>query len=217
MLKNNNILDVIAWIVPLLSIIVVHEIAKARAALYYGDKTAKTLGKLTYNPVKNMHIIGTFIVPIIFWVMRSRVFGWAYVIPVSKKMLNKPQYMIAIAACGLASCIGWAMLWLTLEHYYRFFHLHLGSWCDTMLRHGKEMSIAYAVIHLLPIPPMDAYYFLDIIMPKRAFFYYSKIGKWGLIAVGCLLWFGYADIYIDMLTIESLKYIEYFLKKWIWL
>ena len=60
-------------------------------------------------------------------------------------------------------------------------------------------------------------YFLDIIMPKRVFFYYSKIGKWGLIAVGCLLWFGHADIYIDMLTVESLKYIEYFLKHWIWL
>ena len=213
----STIVDVLVWFIPLWFTFVSHELSRVYGATYFGDGTSRNRGRLTLNPLKHTDVIGTIIVPVLFWTMRQQVFGWTKQAPVSKKMLSHPSAMVSVALGGILGCIMQAIILLTLEHYAKIYMEYRPQWFDLMVHNGIDMALAYAWIHMIPIPPMDAYYVLEVILPKRIFFYYQKIGYWGLLPIACMLWFGIYDDIKYSFVHHAVDMLTYILRRWIWL
>jgi Zn-dependent protease len=65
----------VAYFVIIFFSIVVHEVSHGEAALILGDDTAKRLGRLSFNPIKHVDLVGTILVPAICLLLRSAGFG----------------------------------------------------------------------------------------------------------------------------------------------
>src|SRR5512137_678097 len=81
-------------LVPGLMAITCHEVSHGYVANQLGDSTARSLGRLTLNPLKHLDIIGTLMVFVVG-------IGWAKPVPVNFNNLRNPKRdMIWVAAAG---------------------------------------------------------------------------------------------------------------------
>ncbi|MBI3315256.1 MAG: site-2 protease family protein, partial [Candidatus Omnitrophica bacterium] len=137
--------------------IVLHELAHGVTALALGDPTAKSLGRLTLNPVRHLDLWGSIIIPgglflmHFFGLTRSLLlFGWAKPVPVDASRLRNPrQGMMLVAAAGPLTNIllAWALIqihaWPPLSGFS-----HIIGW-------GILFNLMLAVFNMIPIPPLD--------------------------------------------------------------
>ena len=87
-------LKVSIMLVPALMAITCHEVSHGFIADKFGDNTARSLGRLTLNPIKHLDIFGTLMVFIVG-------IGWAKPVPVNFNNLRHPKRdMIWVAAAG---------------------------------------------------------------------------------------------------------------------
>ena len=103
------------WILPVIFAITVHEVAHGWVASQFGDNTAKSLGRLTLNPISHMDLVGTVIVPGVLLLLGGFIFGWAKPVPVNWHNLKNPKRdMIYVALAGpfanLLMAIGWGVV-----------------------------------------------------------------------------------------------------------
>ena len=107
----------VGFIVLIFSIIV-HENAHGLAAEYFGDPTARALGRITMNPLPHIDPVGSIIVPLVA-MTGGYMFGWAKPVPVNTANLRNPVVHNAyVAAAGplsnlllaLAGSILWAIV-----------------------------------------------------------------------------------------------------------
>ena len=213
----SRLINILLWAIPLWLTIVVHEICKAYAAAYFGDSTARIKERLSWNPFKHTDVLGSVLIPMFFWGMRGEVFGWAKDIPMSKKMMQNPHAMVWVALSGMIGCVIMVLCWLTLAHYMVFFSVPYSDMVVELSGYGTRIVFAYIMIQLIPLPPMDAYHILELFIPKWMFFYYQKISHWGLIPIGCVLWFGLLNGVKDPMIQFGTNALTLFLKRWVWL
>src|SRR5512138_2385468 len=91
---DNFLLKLSIMLVPGLMAITCHEVSHCFIADRFGDNTARSMGRLTLNPLKHLDIIGTLMVVIIG-------IGWAKPVPVNFNNLRNPKRdMIWVAAAG---------------------------------------------------------------------------------------------------------------------
>ena len=91
---------IIVWAIPVVFAITVHEVAHGWVANYLGDPTAKSLGRLTLNPIKHIDPIGTVALPLILVYLGGFIFGWAKPVPVTWQNLRSPRRDMAIVAAA---------------------------------------------------------------------------------------------------------------------
>ncbi len=123
----------------------IHEYAHARTAYFYGDDTAKRLGRLTLNPIAHISLVGTIIVPLIAG------FGWAKPVPVNFTILNKKQIFNVAAAGPLSNII----LALTLAALFHLLQLSEKTTVGNYVLLGIFFNLILATFNLLPVPPLD--------------------------------------------------------------
>jgi len=149
------------YALPVIFAITLHEAAHGYVARLFGDSTAWMLGRVSLNPVKHIDPIGTIAVPLILLIFAElsgagfMLFGWAKPVPVNFSNLRHPkQDMIWVAAAGpganLAMAIGWSLLDRLLSGMgvsESYFHIVATA--------GLQVNVAFMVINLIPIPPLD--------------------------------------------------------------
>ena len=77
----------------ILLVISVHETAHGYVASKLGDPTAKSLGRLTLNPLKHIDPIG-------FICMILCGFGWAKPVPINTRYFKKPRRDMALTGAA---------------------------------------------------------------------------------------------------------------------
>lgn len=86
--------------------IVVHESAHALAAYVLGDRTARSQGRLSLNPLKHIDPFGTVLLPLIMILAGGPVFAFAKPVPVYLNNLKHPRRdEVLISLAGPASNI----------------------------------------------------------------------------------------------------------------
>ena len=101
---NSQLYQAAAIIVPLVLAIVIHEMAHGLTARALGDPTAEEAGRLSFNPLRHVDLIGTIILPGMLALTGAPVFGWAKPVPVNMWRLRNPRRdMMLVAAAGPAS------------------------------------------------------------------------------------------------------------------
>ena len=102
----------------LLFSVVVHECAHGFVAEWWGDPTARMLGRLTLNPVPHIDVIGSILVPgLLLLTGANFLFGWAKPVPITPdnfrdRRLGDITVSLAGPASNIALALGFAALLL---------------------------------------------------------------------------------------------------------
>lgn len=172
----------------------VHETAHGIVANKLGDPTAKSMGRLTLNPLKHIDPLG-FLAMLVFG------FGWAKPVPINTRYFKKPKRDMALtAAAGPLSNIILAIIFAAL---YKIFSLAVGSvsitsalvfnlltFTEILLYNGIYLNVVFAVFNLLPVPPLDGSRLLFVILPSKLYFKIQRYENYIMIAFYVLLALG---------------------------
>ncbi|MDH3559804.1 MAG: site-2 protease family protein [Gammaproteobacteria bacterium] len=188
MFEVSLVQKIVAWVIPVLFAITVHEVAHGWIAARLGDKTALMLGRLTLNPVKHIDPVGTILVPGLLMLMQSGfLFGWAKPVPVTWQNLKHPKRdMALVAAAGptanLLMALGWALL-IRLG-------LLLGDNGLALVFMGTAgifINTILMVLNLLPLPPLDGGRVMTGLLPGPLAWKFSRIEPYGFMILLALL------------------------------
>ena len=144
----------------------VHETCHGLAALALGDPTAKSMHRLTLNPLRHIDWLGLAL-------MFAAGFGWAKPVPVNPNYFRKPKQGMAITAlAGPVSNFLLAILFLGIGKVIYLYAPYsdgmnvLFSWC---LYTVAPMSVGMGLFNLIPFPPLDGSKVLAVFLPDGAY------------------------------------------------
>ncbi len=171
-----DLMSVIASILASLLVIFVmlpfHEFAHATVAGWFGDKTAKMLGRQTLNPLKHIDYVGALLL-LLFG------FGWAKPVPVNLDHRKNPKGAMAVVALAgplanlLAGIVGGLLINLVLAIDPMALLIFSGksvgilSYIVLFLYYFMAINISLAVFNLIPIPPLDGSKILMAFLPNK--------------------------------------------------
>jgi len=142
---------VIFRLLALLSISAVHGFSLAAATNYFGDKGPSYDGRNTLNPTKHLDLFGG-ICTILFGV------GWAKPILVDTGEFQRKRIdLIVVILVGFASLVGLAFVFsILIPQVLTSFSHSVSLSTAAFLRIGTNISIWFALLSLVPIPPLTA-------------------------------------------------------------
>ena len=183
------------WAVPVLFAITMHEVAHGWVARYFGDSTAASLGRLSFNPIRHIDPVGTILVPAIMLLMPGNfLFGWAKPVPVNANQLHHPKRdMTIVAAAGPFSNLCMAIFWACVVKI--FMHsANTGSgnaeFFVFMGIAGIVINLMLMILNLIPIPPLDGGRVLSGLVPNKISAQINKIEPYGFFIIIGLLFTG---------------------------
>ncbi len=173
---------------PLLYSVILHELAHGWVAYRMGDPTAKSLGRLTLNPLKHLDPLGTLML-FIFG------FGWARPVPVNfANLRERRKGVILVSSAGIIVNILLAFAALFL---LRVFSPSSQGVAATMLYYMAQINIILAAFNLIPIPPLDGSKILMGFLSPRLQYALARLEPYGFFIIIGLLYLGALNPLID--------------------
>ncbi len=163
-----------------------HEYAHAWAAWKLGDPTARSMGRLSLNPLVHLDPAGTIM--LVITVMSGFGIGWAKPVPVDPRYLRNPRKdMLWIALAGPVSNIILAFILVGV-----LTHMPSGdALIETlrrMLRYGIIINLALAFFNMLPVPPLDGSRVLKGLLPAAQAQRYGQLEMYGpILLIGLII------------------------------
>ena len=178
-----NFLIVFAILIVSLTI---HEAAHAFTAERLGDSTARTLGRVSLNPIVHIDPIGTVLMPVLSMFSPIPLLGWAKPVPVNMSRLRHPRrdFMIIAAAGPVSNVLQAVVLALLYRAVYEPFAFDVMA---RILRFAVEMNLRLAFFNLIPIPPLDGGNVLAGLVPENAARILDQVRQFGFIALYALM------------------------------
>ncbi len=177
--------DSVLYRIPALLIaITIHEYAHAQTADAMGDPTPRYMGRLTFNPLAHMDILGALMLAI-------AGFGWAKPVAINPNNFRKrKEGMIKVALAGPAAnlflCFLAALIMVLMS---KLQILTMGV--NTFLFWTQLYNVWFAFFNLLPIPPLDGSRILcEILPPAKAYKFENFIGRYGFFILIALVFSG---------------------------
>ena len=187
----------------------VHESAHGWMAERLGDPTARWLGRITLNPLKHVDPIGTVVFPLFLAIVGAPVIGWAKPVPfVSRNLRNRKWGPGLVALAGPVSNVALGGIVTVVLLMMKATMPTFRPLLLAVLREGAmgaggiaapviyflyflaAINIILAVFNLIPIPPLDGSHLLEWVLPARLHYAYAQIGRFGMLILIALLWFG---------------------------
>ncbi len=153
-MTQTSLLLQFAVTLPLLLVsLVLHELAHGWVAWKLGDPTAKSLGRLTLNPLRHLDVWGTAALVVTFLGSGGTFFfGWAKPVPVNPSYFKDPQRgMMLVGAAGPVTNLALAVVAASLVWATYTWSLFLAQALALLFL----LNVLLAVLNLLPIPPLD--------------------------------------------------------------
>jgi Zn-dependent protease len=150
----------LVWIIAVVVALTIHEFSHAAAAAYFGDNTAKLMGRLSLNPIVHIDPLGFFM--LIFLGL-----GWAKPVPVNPYNLRNSRFASGfVAAAGPISNLA-AIIVFSLG--IRLLTPFLGP--ENLLVNFLFMLVLVNAVllafNLIPIPPLDGSKVLFSLLPDK--------------------------------------------------
>lgn len=176
----------------------IHEYGHALIAYKLGDRSQKTLGRLTIAPFEHIDWMG-FIAILFFG------FGWGKPVMVDDRNFKKRErdnMLVALAGpmfnIFLAIC-----LTIILKLLYVFgvnvmnIHSAIGQALYAMLITTIQFNVIFAAFNLIPLPPFDGSKVLRFFLPRNTRQFMDKLERYSLIIILLLI---ITNIYVYLMT-----------------
>ena len=187
----NLISTLFVFVIPVIFAVTVHEVAHGWVASQFGDQTAKSMGRLTLNPVKHIDPVGTIVVPAIMYFTSGFIFGWAKPVPINWRNLGHPRRDMAIVAfAGPAANLLMLLFWAMSAKVIMLLgndSNHLTQLLFIMCNIGITINIVLMILNLFPVLPLDGGRVLTAMLPRNLAISFSRLEPYGLIILVVLL------------------------------
>jgi len=187
--------DFLIRIPAILIALTLHELSHAAAAYKLGDTTARDQGRLTFNPLAHLDLIGTIM-------LLTGLFGWAKPVPVNPYNLRNPKRdLMLISVAGPLSNIIQALLCGFIIRAIMPFaststavpsETSITGYILTFLIWAFMINCGLAFFNLLPLYPLDGSKILVWFLPDRYADGYMRATRYampiifGLVIIGAL-------------------------------
>lgn len=179
--------DAVLRVAAIFLCLTIHESCHGLAALILGDPTAKSMHRLSLNPLRHIDWMGLFL-------MFTVGFGWAKPVPVDPRYFRRPKRGMAITAlAGPVSNILLAVIAIFISKAI-YLYIPYSPAADTVfsffLYTLAPLSIGLGVFNLIPIPPLDGSKVLGVLLPDRTYFTLMRYEHYGMILLLVLSFVG---------------------------
>ena len=166
--------------------IVIHESAHALAAYALGDKTARSRGRVSINPLNHIDPFGTVILPLLMLAAGGPVFAFAKPVPVYLNNLRHPKRdEVLVSAAGPASNILLAALAALIMRlaYYGLYASMSFAVAQQIMNFGSTfivVNLSLAFFNLIPLPPLDGSAILVPFLKGEALQTYYRVQQYAM-------------------------------------
>ena len=161
-----------------------HEFAHGWVSTKLGDPTPKMQGRLTFNPLAHLDIVGTLL-------MIFTGFGWAKPVSVNPRYYKDTKKGMALTAAAgpLANLI---MAFIVLLIYAILFAVNrkFGLGIDGAVeavgfiaRIFAVRNLCFMVFNIIPIPPLDGAKVLGMLLPDGAYYKMLQYERYSMILI----------------------------------
>ncbi|KOA18204.1 peptidase family M50 [Clostridium homopropionicum DSM 5847] len=165
MFSAENILNTILLIPGILLAFTFHEYAHALVAYKLGDKTPKFQGRLTFNPIAHIDLLG-FIMILFF------KFGWAKPVqtnPSAFKNYYKDDLKVSVSGVigNLIAALLSSVILAVVGIVFR--KINAGNLSDvlaTIALLSIQINCVLFILNLIPVPGFDGFHILRDLFPK---------------------------------------------------
>lgn len=183
----SSLLDAAARVAAVLLCLTVHELCHGLAALSLGDPTAKSMDRLSLNPLRHIDWLGLLM-------MFTVGFGWAKPVPVDPRYFKDPKKGMALTAlAGPASnfMLAFSLILISKGIYLYADYTPVWNAIYNFLHLTAILSIGLGLFNLLPIPPLDGAKVFGGLLPDRTYFALMRYERYGMLL---LLLMSFADV-----------------------
>lgn len=193
-LDVNSLRDAALRVAAVFICLTIHETCHGLAAYALGDPTAKSMHRLSLNPLRHIDWFGLLM-------MFMAGFGWAKPVPVDPRYFKKPKQGMALTAlAGPASNFLLALVTIVISKGILLYCAD-SPWAETAfvfcLYTLAPLSIGLGLFNLLPIPPLDGSKVLAVLLPDQAYVRLMRYERYGLLALLALSYFGLTGSWIS--------------------
>ncbi len=176
----------------------IHEFAHAWVIVKRGDDTPRERGRLTLDPAAHLDPLGLLLL-LCAALIGAPLVGWGRPVPFDREKLREPKRdALLVFLAGPLSNLAQAALWLlalwaarvalqargvSLEDSIALSALDLrpdaaslSQVLLSMLAAGVLLNVHTAAFNLIPLPPLDGYFVLRLIGPRRWGTFFAALG-----------------------------------------
>lgn len=158
-----------------------HEFAHGFVSDKLGDPTPRSQGRLTLNPLAHLDVIGT-----ILMILTS--FGWAKPVQINSRYYKNAKAGMALSAlAGPLANLVLAFLGLMLYFIYVVVSYKLGFVTSPTAAYIAYLfairNLCFMVFNLIPIPPLDGFKVLGILVPNRIYYTILRYERYAIILI----------------------------------
>jgi Zn-dependent protease len=194
--ENLQILSYALAVIPTVLSVTIHEYAHARVAIALGDTTPRETDRDTLNPFEHFDLLGTILLPAISThALGAPLLGWGKPTPCWPAKFRSgvsPRWgHLAVALAGPLANLLLAVLAALAFNVGAQRGLWAGSGGLLKPLSGgmflltlARQNAAFALLHLLPLPPFDGYR----LVPRRVQSFMQPYERWGVgVALGVFM------------------------------
>ena len=189
-----SLMDAVLRTAAVLLCLTVHETCHGLSAYALGDPTAKSMHRLSLNP---LHHIDWFGLAMMF----AAGFGWAKPVPVDPRYFKKPKQGMAVTAlAGPVSNFLLAVLLILISKAIYLYAPYTAVWDAVFtfcLYTAAPLSIGLGLFNLLPIPPLDGSKVLGVLLPDEAYSKLMRYERYGILLLLALSLLGVTGNFIS--------------------
>lgn len=187
--------------------IVVHESAHALMAYALGDRTARSRGRISLNPLKHVDPFGTVLLPLIMILAGGPVFAFAKPVPVYVNNLRHPRRdEVLVALAGPLSNIALSLVaTAALRGVFQdpaLIYSDMGAGLDiliSLLAALLSVDLSLAFFNLIPLPPLDGSSILRPFLRGRALRTYYEVQRYSMPILIVVLYVLPSFLHFDLL------------------
>ncbi len=197
-----------------------HEAAHAWVADRLGDPTARSLGRVTLNPLKHLDPFFSVLLPIAMYLSTGYAFGGGKPVPINvMNFRNRARDFMLVALAGPGSnillALGFSLVFLVAASTGLMpavvIHSPYGaanvippqmlrpdpdSFLQSWLATGVLLNLLLAAFNMIPLPPLDGSRVVGWLLPASLQRYWYSLDRIGILLVLLLVFYFHGSSFI---------------------